>query len=139
MAKEAEANAEQDKQKRETVEARNSADSAVYQAEKLRRDKDKKLADEDMKTLNEAIDAAKKVASDEKADKEAVEAAFKELNDKMMPIGAKMYEAAGKTETEDKLKEPQRLIIRKKIRTTQSRAKSLTIKKLNPGNKIRKI
>jgi molecular chaperone DnaK len=101
MAKEAEANAEQDKQKRETVEARNLLDSAVYQAEKLRRDNDKKLADEDMKTLNEAIDAAKKVASDEKADKEAVEAAFKELNDKMMPIGAKMYEAAGKTETED--------------------------------------
>ena len=63
MAKEAEANAEADKQKRETVEARNLLDSAVYQAEKLRRDNDKKLADEDIKALNEAIDAAKKVPS----------------------------------------------------------------------------
>ena len=49
-----------------------------------------------MKTLNEAIDAAKKVVGDEKADKDALEAAAKELNDKIMPIGAKMYEAASK-------------------------------------------
>jgi molecular chaperone DnaK len=102
MAKEAEANAEADKQKRETVESRNLLDSALYQAEKLRRDNDKKLPDEDMKTLNEAIDAAKKVSSDEKADKEAVETALKELNDKIMPIGAKMYEAAAKDNSEDK-------------------------------------
>jgi molecular chaperone DnaK len=102
MAKEAEANAEVDKQKREAVEARNLLDSALYQAEKLRRDNDKKLADEDMKTLNEAIDAAKKVSTDEKADKDAIEAALKELNDKIMPIGAKMYEAAAKTEADEK-------------------------------------
>ena len=59
-----------------------------------RSDNEKKLADEDMKTFNEAIDAAKKVAGDEKAIKESVETALKELNDKIMPIGAKMYEAA---------------------------------------------
>jgi molecular chaperone DnaK len=36
MAKEAEAHAEEDKQKKEAVEARNMLDSAVYQAEKMK-------------------------------------------------------------------------------------------------------
>jgi len=93
MAKEAEAHAEEDKQKREAVETRNLLDSAIYQAEKLKSDHKDKLADEDMKTLNEAVDSAKKVADDEKASKDALEAAAKELNDKIMPIGTKMYEA----------------------------------------------
>ncbi len=94
MAKEAEANAEEDKKKREVIDARNVLDSTVYQAEKMKSDYKDKLANEDMKTLNEAVDAAKKVVSDEKADKEVLEAAAKELTDKMMPIGAKMYEQA---------------------------------------------
>ena len=44
----------------------------------------------------------KKFRVDEKADKESVETALKELNDKMMPIGAKMYEAASKDAPEDR-------------------------------------
>jgi molecular chaperone DnaK len=106
MAKDAEAHAEEDKAKKEAIEARNLLDSAVYQAEKLKTDNKDKLADEDMKTLNEAIDEAKKTAQDDKADKEALEKAAKELNDKLMPIGSKMYENASKDaqsqETEDK-------------------------------------
>ena len=94
MAKEAEAHAEEDKQRKEAVEARNVLDSAVYQAEKLKSEHKDKLADEDMKSLNEAIDDAKKVVADDKADKDALEAAAKALNDKIMPIGAKMYEQA---------------------------------------------
>ncbi len=96
MAKEAEAHAEEDKKKREEVEARNLLDSAVYQGEKLKKDNGDKLTEEDVKTLDEAIDAAKKVQADDKADKDALEAAAKELSDKMMPIGAKMYEQASK-------------------------------------------
>lgn len=94
MAKEAEAHADEDKVKKQLVEARNLLDSAVYQAEKLKRDNGEKIGDEDNKTLDEAIEVAKKVISDEKADKEALESAAKELNDKIMPIGAKMYEQA---------------------------------------------
>ena len=93
MAKEAEAHAEEDKAKKEAVEARNMLDSAVYQAEKMKSDNSDKLSDEDKKTLDEAVEAAKKVMADEKADKDALEEAAKELNDKIMPIGAKMYEA----------------------------------------------
>jgi molecular chaperone DnaK len=94
MAKEAETHAEEDKQKKEAVEARNLLDSTVYQAEKMKSDYKDKLAEDDIKALDEAIDAAKKIISDDKADKTALETAAKELSDKIMPIGAKMYESA---------------------------------------------
>jgi molecular chaperone DnaK len=94
MAKEAEEHAEEDKAKKELVESRNVLDGAVYQAEKLKNDNGDKLSDDDKKTLDDAIEAAKKVVGDEKADKEALESAAKELNNIMMPIGSKMYEQA---------------------------------------------
>jgi molecular chaperone DnaK len=100
MAKDAEAHAEEDKAKKEAVEARNLLDSTVYQAEKLKGENfspdsgSGKISDDDKKTLDEAIEAAKKVVADDKASKEDLEKAAKELNDKLMPIGAKMYEAA---------------------------------------------
>src|SRR5690606_37860707 len=72
------------------------------QAEKLKSDNGEKLSDDEKKTLDEAVEAAKKVIKDEKADKDALEAAAKELNDKIMPIGAKLYEQSSeKSETED--------------------------------------
>jgi molecular chaperone DnaK len=92
MAKEAEAHADEDKKKREAVEARNILDSTVYQAEKMLADYKDKFSDEDKKTLEEAIKEAKDTP--EAADKDQLEAAAKALNDKLMPIGAKMYEAA---------------------------------------------
>ena len=101
MAKEAEAHADEDKKKREAIDARNQLDSAIYQAEKLKSDNKDKIAEEDIKTLDEAVEAAKKVATDEKADKDALEKAAKELSDKLMPIGAKMYEQAQKEEKPD--------------------------------------
>lgn len=96
MAKEAEAHAEEDKKKREAIEARNILDNTIYQAEKMKSDYADKISDEDKKTLEEAISDAKKVT--EASDKEQIEAATKALNDKLMPIGAKMYEAANKDE-----------------------------------------
>ena len=104
MAKEAEAHADEDKAKKEAVEARNLLDSAVYQAEKMKNDNGDKISDEDKKTLDEAVEAAKKVVADEKSDKAALETAAKELNDKLMPIGAKMYEQAS-AETSDESSE----------------------------------
>ena len=94
MAKEAEAHAEEDKAKKEAVEARNHLDSAVYQAEKLKTEQKDKISEEDVKAIDEAVEKAKKVVADDKADKDALEAAAKELNEVLMPIGAKMYESA---------------------------------------------
>lgn len=98
MAKDAEAHAEEDKKKREAIDARNLLDTSVYQAEKMKSDNKDKISEDDVKTIDEAVEAAKKVVADEKADKEALEAAAKELNDKIMPIGAKMYEQASAEE-----------------------------------------
>ena len=99
MAKDAEAHAEEDKQKKEAVEVRNQLDSAIYQADKLVKDNGDKISDEDKKVLDDAVEAAKKVRDDDKADKSALESAAKELTDKLMPIGAKLYEAAAAEET----------------------------------------
>lgn len=98
MAKEAEAHAEEDKQKREAVEARNMLDSAIYQAEKLEKDNGDKVSDDDKKILTEAVEEAKKTVAKEDASKDDLEAAAKELSDKIMPIGAKLYEQAAKDE-----------------------------------------
>ena len=102
MAKEAEAHADEDKQRKEQVEARNLLDSAVYQAEKMAKDNKEKLAEEDLKTLDEATKDAKKVIENAEATKDELEKAAQELNDKLMPIGAKMYEAESKEASEDK-------------------------------------
>jgi molecular chaperone DnaK len=93
-AKEAEAHAEEDKKKRESIEAKNLLENAVYQAEKMKTDYKDKLSEEDVKTLDEAINEAKTHL--EATDKDELEKAAKDLSDKIMPIGAKMYEAAQK-------------------------------------------
>jgi molecular chaperone DnaK len=101
MAKDAEANAEADKKKRESIEAKNGLENGVYQAEKFVSDNKEKISEDDKKTLEEAIKTAKDKLQDEKADKDSLEAAAKELSEKMMPIGAKMYEEAAKEESKE--------------------------------------
>jgi molecular chaperone DnaK len=96
-AKEAEAHAEEDKKKREAIEAKNMLENAVYQAEKMKTDYKDKLAEEDIKTLDEAVTEAKTHL--EATDKDELEKAAKDLSDKIMPVGAKMYEAAQKDQT----------------------------------------
>lgn len=91
-AKDAEAHAEEDKKKRETIEVKNQLDNAVYQAEKMKAEHKDKLSEDDTKTLQEAINEAKTHL--EATDKDELEKAAKELSDKIMPIGAKMYESA---------------------------------------------
>lgn len=105
MAKEAEQHAEEDKKKREVVETRNILEQAIYQAEKMKSDNADKLSEEDKKTLEEAIKDAREASK--KDDKESLEEAAKALNDKVMPIGTKMYEAAKDAEkpAEDKTTE----------------------------------
>lgn len=98
MAKDAEANAEEDKKKREAIEARNMLENSIYQTEKFVTDNKEKISDEDKKTLEDAMKDAKKVLEDEKADKEALEKAAKDMSEKMMPIGSKIYEEAAKEE-----------------------------------------
>jgi molecular chaperone DnaK len=91
-AKEAEVHAEEDKKKRDTIEAKNQLENAVYQAEKMKTDYKDKLSEEDLKALDEAVNEAKTHL--EATDKDELEKAAKDLSDKLMPIGTKMYQAA---------------------------------------------
>lgn len=105
--KEAEAHADEDKKKREAVDARNQLENAIYQAEKMPDEFKDKISEDDTKVVKEAAEEAKKVKDNTDASKDELEAAVKALNDKIMPIGAKMYEAAAKedapaSESEDK-------------------------------------
>jgi molecular chaperone DnaK len=92
--KEAEMHAEDDKKKREAIDARNQLESTIYQAEKMPDEFKDKISDDDKKVITDAIEEAKKHQSSE--DKDELESAAKALNDAIMPIGAKMYEAASK-------------------------------------------
>ncbi len=92
--KEAEMHAEEDKKKKESIDAKNHLENAIYQAEKMPDEFKDKISDEDKDTIKKAVEDAKKTLSDESAGKDAYEQAAKDLNDRIMPIGAKMYQSA---------------------------------------------
>ena len=92
--KEAELHAEEDKKKKDTIDVKNRLENAIYQAEKMPDEYKDKISDEDKETIKSAVEDAKKVLNDADADKDKLEAAAKELSDKIMPIGAKMYQQA---------------------------------------------
>ena len=100
--KEAEMHADEDKKKREAIDARNQLENAVYHAEKMPDEYKDKISDDDKEAIKKAVEEAKAVLKDESADKEKLESAAKELNDKIMPIGAKMYEAAKDDKKDEK-------------------------------------
>lgn len=94
--KEAEIHAEDDKKKKETVEAKNHLENAIYQAEKMPDEFKDKISDEDKESIKKAVEDAK--AKLTATTKEELESATKDLNDRIMPIGAKLYQDAAKSE-----------------------------------------
>ena len=100
-AREAEEHAEEDKKKREGIDARNQLENAVYQAEKMPSEYKDKISEEDAKAIKEAVADAKKVLEDKDADKDALEKASKDLSEKIMPIGAKMYQQDAKKDGDE--------------------------------------
>ena len=91
LVKEAEANREADKKKKESIEARNHADSLVYQSEKTLEDNKGKYDEKDGETAKSAIDRLKQVLADTNSSKEEIEEATKTLSDIMMKIGQAIY------------------------------------------------
>ncbi len=59
MVKEAEEHAEEDRRKREEVEARNQADNAIYQTERNLKEHGDKLDDADRKHIEDALQEAR--------------------------------------------------------------------------------
>jgi len=92
LRKEAELHAEEDKQKREVIEARNLAEAMVYQAEKAIRDGGDKVPADVKTEVEEKIKAVKDVQG--KDDKSAIETASRELSTAMQKIGQAVYKDA---------------------------------------------
>ncbi len=103
--KDAEMHADEDKKKREAIDARNELENAIYQAAKMPEEFKDKISEDDKKAIEEAAADAKKVQDNAEATKEELEAAAKELQTKIMPIGAKLYQEAAKDESGDDKKE----------------------------------
>ncbi len=96
MKKDAEANAEEDKKKRELIEAKNKLDAEIFQGEKLAEEAKDKIDEKLIEEVNTAVTEAKKVIEKEGADKDEYEKASEELMKHLQNAGAAMYEVASK-------------------------------------------
>ena len=92
MVQDAELHKEEDAKRKEVIEARNTADSLVYQSEKsLSEVKDDALSAEDKANIQKAIDELKEVLKNENASKDEIEAKIKALNDVSHKLAEAMY------------------------------------------------
>lgn len=92
MQKEAELHAEEDRQKRETVEAKNEADNTVYRSEKMLRENKDKISSSDRTRIEGAIKALKDALNGE--DAAAIKSATDRLNEAWQSVSAELYRAA---------------------------------------------
>jgi molecular chaperone DnaK len=92
MKAEAEAHEADDKKKKDLIEARNMADSLIYQSEKTLKDLGDKVTPEEKGTVNTKIDELKKAKDGD--DAEAIQKAIEALSTAMQPIGVRLYQQA---------------------------------------------
>lgn len=106
MQKDAEAHAEDDKKKKEQVEARNQADTLIYTAEKTLKDAEGKVTDDDKKAVEDATKALKDKLDSE--DLEELKKLTDDLSTKLQKVGEAMYkQEAEKTEKEKASTKPE--------------------------------
>jgi len=95
MVSDAEKHRDEDARRKEAVEARNMADSAVYSAEKLLKEQADKVSEGDKKKVETKIEAVKKAL--EGSDVNAMRQATAELSAAVQEMGAAMYQQPGAT------------------------------------------
>ncbi|MBX3530508.1 MAG: molecular chaperone DnaK [Rhizobiaceae bacterium] len=92
MVKDAEANAEADKKRRESAEARNQAEALVHSAEKSLKEYGDKVSADDRTAIENAIAGLKEAAAGD--DVEDIKAKTNTLAEASMKLGQAMYEAS---------------------------------------------
>ncbi len=90
MRKEAEVHAEEDRKRRDLIDAKNTADASVYGAEKALSDLGDKVPDEIKASVRAAVDDVKKVKDGE--DEQAIRKAVDALSQAVQTIGASVYQ-----------------------------------------------
>jgi molecular chaperone DnaK len=93
MVKDAEANAEADKKRREGVEAKNQAESLVHSSEKSLQEHGDKVSETDRKAIEDAIAALKSAVEVSEPDAEDIKAKTNTLMEVSMKLGQAIYEA----------------------------------------------
>ena len=97
--KEAEQHAEEDKRVKALIEAKNVADSTIYQTEQSLKEMEGKVSEEDKAKVEAAIANLRTVSEGE--DVEAITKATEELNESFYPLAQKMYEEAAAQQAPD--------------------------------------
>ncbi len=98
MVKDAEAHAEEDRQRREEAEVRNNADTLVYQTEKLLKEQGDKLEGDEKSTVEEHLAALKSAIGG--SDVEAIKSATEALMTSSQSFTQKLYDAAAAADRE---------------------------------------
>jgi molecular chaperone DnaK len=93
MVREAESHSDEDKRRREEVEARNHADSLVYATEKTLDEHKDKLSEAEVTPVRQAIDETKKAV--EEGGKERIEKATQELTKASHKLAELLYQKSG--------------------------------------------
>jgi molecular chaperone DnaK len=93
MMRDAESHAEDDKRRKDDVEARNQADQAVYAAEKMLKDNGDKIPASDKQAVEAAVAEVK--AATEKNDAAATKAALERLTAAQHKLAEALYRQAG--------------------------------------------
>lgn len=99
MVKEAEANAEADKKRKEEVDTRNEAEQLIFATEKAIKDLGDKVDDKEKEDAEKAIEELKK--SLEEDDFEDIKKKMETLNEKAMSLATKVYQEAAKKQQEE--------------------------------------
>ena len=94
LLREAEVHAEEDKQKREAIEAKNSAESTAHQAEKLLRDNADKVPAELKSDIEGRIKGVRDLLASQSPDTATLAAAVSALQTSVQKIGEAIYAAA---------------------------------------------
>ena len=92
MMKDAEAHAEEDRQRHEEAEVRNDADSLVYRCEQLLKEQGDKIGEGDRKLMDEAVAQAKEALNG--SDVAAIKAAHEKLIGEFQAFSQRMYQHA---------------------------------------------
>jgi molecular chaperone DnaK len=93
LIKEAEENSEADKVKRESVETRNAAESAVFQAEKILKEDGDKVPDDIKVDVEGKVESVKEALANEAAETSVIAATTEELQTALQAVGQAVYEA----------------------------------------------
>jgi len=89
MVKEAETHAEEDKKKKELIEAKNQADSVVYTTEKSLKEYGEKISSTDKEAIEKSLEEVKSVMNGD--DAEAIKSALEKLNEASHKMAEAMY------------------------------------------------